>query len=219
MPHITLVRHGQANTEARDEHSYDKLSPLGHQQAAWLGEHLRGNGERFQRVYVGSMRRHRETAESLGAAGFAEIVEDRRLNEFAYFDLSRLMEEQFGLEVPSDREGFVRHMPRVLRAWQEGDIKDVPESYADFDGRVKAAMTDIASGEGRALVVTSGGLIGAVLRQTLSLDVDGWAQMCLAIQNTSVHRWQMVLGKPLLAQFNSVAHLEAPDRQFAQTHL
>ncbi len=219
MPHITLVRHGQANTEARDEESYDKLSPLGHQQANWLGEYLRNNDERFQRVYLGTMRRHRETAESLGAANYAEMVADARLNELAYFDLSRLMEEQHGLEVPSDREGFARHMPRVLRAWQDGDIKGAPETHAEFEGRVRDVMAEIAAGEGRALVVTSGGLIGAVLRQTLSLDVDGWAQMCLAIQNTSVHRWQMVLGKPLLAQFNSVAHLEAPDRQFAQTHL
>ena len=29
MSYITLVRHGQANTAARDEHSYDRLSPLG----------------------------------------------------------------------------------------------------------------------------------------------------------------------------------------------
>ena len=62
-------------------------------------------------------------------------------------------------------------------------------------------------------------MIGAVLRQTLSLEVDGWAQVCLAIKNTSVHRWQMVVGRPLLTQFNSVAHLETPDRHFAQTHL
>ncbi|CUH51004.1 histidine phosphatase family protein [Shimia sp. R11_0] len=219
MPHISLVRHGQANTEARDEVSYDRLSDLGHQQAAWLGDHMRDSGEHFQRVFTGSMRRHRETAISMRADRFADIVEDPRLNEFAYFDLSRLMETQFGLEVPTDREGFVRHMPQVLDAWKNGAIQGAPETFDTFEARVRAAMEDIAAGEGRALVVTSGGLIGAVLRQTLNLDVAGWAQMCLAIQNTSVHRWQMVLGKPLLVQFNSVAHLEAPERHHAQTHL
>ena len=80
-------------------------------------------------------------------------------------------------------------------------------------------MDEIAAGQGRALVVTSGGLIGTVLRQTLALDVSGWSQMCLAIMNTSVHRWQMVLGRPLLTQFNNVSHLEHPDRHHAQTHL
>ncbi|WP_270724998.1 histidine phosphatase family protein [Shimia sp. Alg240-R146] len=219
MPHITLVRHGQANTEARDEESYDRLSELGHQQAAWLGGHMRATGDHFQRVFTGAMRRHRETASGMRAQDHAEVVEDPRLNEFAYFTLSQLMEEQHGLEVPTEREGFVRHLPTVLGAWERGEIEDVPETHTEFSTRVRDAMAEIAAGQGRALVVTSGGLIGTVLRQTLDLDVSGWARMCLAIQNTSVHRWQMVLDEPLLVQFNMISHLEAPDRQHAQTHL
>lgn len=219
MPHITLVRHGQANTEARDEESYDRLSELGHQQAAWLGEHMLATGDRFARVYTGAMRRHKETAAGMKAQDHAEVVEDARLNEFAYFTLSQLMQEQHGLEVPTEREGFVRHLPTVLGAWERGEIEDVPETHAEFSARIRDAMSDIADGQGRALVVTSGGLIGTVLRQTLNLDVEGWAKMCLAIQNTSVHRWQMVLDQPLLVQFNMISHLESPDRHHAQTHL
>ncbi|SFM60561.1 histidine phosphatase family protein [Shimia aestuarii] len=219
MPHITLVRHGQANTDARDEESYDKLSPLGHQQARWLGGYMQDTGDRFQRVYSGTMRRHVETATSMGAPEHAALVQDPRLNEFAYFTLSQLMEEQHGLTIPTEREGFVSHLPTVLGAWERGEIEGAPESYADFAQRIREVMEEIAAGQGRALVVTSGGLIGTVLRQTLALDVSGWAQMCLAIMNTSVHRWQMVLGRPLLTQFNSVAHLEDPARHHAQTHL
>ena len=36
MSHVTLVRHGQANSSARDELGYDRLSELGWQQAEWL---------------------------------------------------------------------------------------------------------------------------------------------------------------------------------------
>jgi len=219
MPHITLVRHGQANTEARDEESYDRLSELGHQQAEWLGAHMRDTGDRYARVYTGAMRRHRETAAGMRAQDHAEIVEDARLNEFAYFTLSQLMEEQHGLKVPTEREGFVRHLPTVLGAWERGEIEGVPETHAAFSARIRDVTSEIAAGQGRALVVTSGGLIGTVLRQTLDLDVEGWAKMCLAIQNTSVHRWQMVLDKPLLVQFNMISHLEAPERHHAQTHL
>lgn len=219
MPHITLVRHGQANTDARDEESYDKLSDLGHQQARWLGSHMRATGDRFQRVYCGTLTRHIETAQSMEAHEHAEIVRDERLNEFAYFTLSQLMEEQHGLVVPSEREGFVEHLPSVLGAWERGEIEGAPESYQDFAARVRDAMADIAIGQGRALVVTSGGLIGTATRQTLDLDVRGWSKMCLAIMNTSVHRWQMVLDQPLLVQFNNVAHLETPERHYAQTHL
>jgi len=62
MSHITLVRHGQANSDAKDETSYDKLSALGHQQAAWLGAHLQGSETRHMRLYTGTLRRHIETA-------------------------------------------------------------------------------------------------------------------------------------------------------------
>ena len=41
MVQIFLVRHGQANSEAKDEISYDKLSPLGKIQAGWLGHYFK----------------------------------------------------------------------------------------------------------------------------------------------------------------------------------
>lgn len=217
MPHITLVRHGQANTEARDEVSYDKLSDLGHQQARWLGGYMQETGDHFQRLFTGTMIRHIETADGIDIGLTPE--RDARLNEIAYFELSQLMQDQHGLEIPTEREGFVEHLPKVFDAWQTGRIEGAPESFEQFHGRVNDVMAEIAAGEGRALVVTSGGLIGMVLRQTLNLDVPGWAQMCLAIMNTSVHRWHMVLGNPLLTQFNGVPHLETPDRHYAQTHL
>ncbi|HCJ01221.1 MAG TPA: histidine phosphatase family protein, partial [Sulfitobacter sp.] len=53
MSHITLIRHGQANSQAKDEISYDKLSPLGHEQAAWLGDHLRQSETHHTRLYTG----------------------------------------------------------------------------------------------------------------------------------------------------------------------
>ncbi|SEO86445.1 Broad specificity phosphatase PhoE [Salinihabitans flavidus] len=219
MPHITLVRHGQANTAARDEISYDRLSDLGHQQARWLGEHMTASGDRFARIYCGSLQRHRETAESMGLAADAEVVVDPRFNEFPYFALAQLLEAQQGLPVPGVRENFVTHLPRLLTAWQHDEIAEAPESHGDFTDRITDAMADIAAGEGRAVVVTSGGVIGGVMRQTLGLTTEGWAQVCLAIMNTSVHRWQLLEGRPMLAQFNAIPHLETPKRQFAQTHL
>ena len=43
MVQIFLVRHGQANSEAKDEISYDKLSSLGKMQAGWLGQYFKKN--------------------------------------------------------------------------------------------------------------------------------------------------------------------------------
>ena len=96
MSHVTLVRHGQANSAARTEGDYDRLSDLGHQQAAWLGEHFRDAGETFARAYCGTLRRHAETAAAMGAE---DLVIDPRLNELEYFTLSQLLEQQQGVAV------------------------------------------------------------------------------------------------------------------------
>lgn len=219
MSHIVLVRHGQANSAARDEVSYDRLSDLGHEQSRWLGGHFDRTGERFARVYCGTLRRHRETAEGIGAEAHAEVVEDARLNELHYFDMARLYEEQHGQAVPEGRDEFAAHMPRMFGAWREGRIEGAPEAYEVFEARVQDALREIAEGEGRALVVTSGGLIGTVMGQVLGLGLEATCRACLAIMNTSVHRYQVMRSEMLLTQFNAVPHLEHPERQFAQTHI
>lgn len=219
MSHVTLVRHGQANTSARDEYGYDKLSDLGWQQARWLGEHMRETGERFARVYTGTLRRHVETAEGIGAVCDSAPVQDARLNEMAYFDLATAVEREHGLAMPTDREGFVTHLPKVFDLWQQGAVEAAPESFSAFESRVREAVTEIAAGEGRALIVTSGGLIGMTMRILMRLDVDAMAAACIAIENTSVHRVQPLASGLILTQFNALPHLDSPARQFARSHL
>lgn len=219
MSHVTLIRHGQANTGARDEESYDKLSDLGHRQSAWLGAHFDDAGERFARVYCGTLRRHRETAASLGAAAHAEVIEDPRLNELRYFDLAQLFEAQHGVALPNSREEFALHMPRLFAAWSEDRLEGAPEAYAAFRARCAEALTEIAAGEGRALVVTSAGLIAMCLQVTMELGLPAMTRSCMAVMNTSVHRFQPLGDALLMTQFNAIPHLETPERQFAQTHL
>ncbi|AVO37753.1 histidine phosphatase family protein [Pukyongiella litopenaei] len=217
MSQITLIRHGQANTQARSETEYDRLSPLGHRQSQWLGEHLATLPDTHTRIWCGTLNRHRETAASMGLK--AQIVQDERLNELEYFNLAQAMEQQHGLPLPDEREGFVTHLPTVFAAWERGDIADPPESFADFDARVRGALADIAAEPGPALVVTSGGLISMVMRQSLGLDTGAMAQMALAIMNTSMHRLHPIGDRLSPVLFNAVPHLDNPDRQFAQTHM
>lgn len=217
MSHITLVRHGQANTGARDEISYDRLSPLGHQQAAWLGDHLRASGASHPRVYCGTLTRHLETAQEMEVAD--NVIRDPRLNEMEYFTLAQLMKHQHGLEIPTEREGFVQHLPTVFAAWAADEIDTPPESWHDFNTRVESALSEIAQGEGPALVVTSGGLISIAMRHALGLDTKATARMALAIMNTSMHRLHPIGGHLCPVLFNAVPHLEGPDRHYAQTHL
>lgn len=217
MSHITLIRHGQANTGARDEISYDKLSPLGHQQAAWLGEHLRISKSFHPRIYCGTLTRHIETAHSMG---FEEnVTHDARLNELEYFSLAALMEEQHNVTVPTEREEFVNHLPMVFNAWRDGIIENPPETFENFEARVMDGLTEIRAGDGPALVVTSGGLIAMAMRQVMGLEIEAMARVALAIMNTSMHRLHPIGDKLAPVLFNAVPHLETPDRHFAQTHL
>lgn len=216
MTHITLIRHGQANTEARDELSYDRLSPLGRQQADWLGQYLSQSGTHHPRVYSGTLTRHLETAAGMG---HAEVTQDARLNEMEYFTMAQLMEEQHGLAIPQEREGFIEHLPKVFKAWSAGEIKNPPESWQDFERRTQSVLAEIAAGDGPALVVTSGGFISMAMRQAMGLDTNGMARVALAIMNTSMHRLFPIGGHLSPVLFNAVPHLDSLDRQYAQTHL
>ncbi|MFC3614729.1 histidine phosphatase family protein [Lutimaribacter marinistellae] len=216
MSHITLVRHGQANTQARDEISYDRLSSLGHLQAQWLGGYLKDTRAHHPRVYAGSLNRHLETAASMG---LADPQIDPRFNEIEYFTLARLFEEQHGVAVPVGREEFAAHLPRVFQAWRAGEITNPPESFADFEARVTEALSEIAQGDGPAIVVTSGALISMVMRQAMELELDAMARLALAIMNTSMHRLFPIGDRLSPVLFNAVPHLEHPDRHHAQTHM
>lgn len=215
MSHITLIRHGQANTGAQDEISYDRLSPLGHQQAVWLGDHLRASGSHHPRVYCGTLVRHIETARSMDSG---EPIQDPRLNELEYFTLAKLLEDQKGITLPVEREGFVKHLPMVFSSWQKGEIVGAPETFEAFEQRVNEALQEIARGPGPALVVTSGGLISIVMREVMELNIASTARVALAIMNTSMHRLFPIGDQLSPILFNAVPHLDPPERHFAQTH-
>lgn len=219
MSTITLVRHGQANTSAQDEHNYDRLSDLGHRQAQWLGDHLDATGEHFERVYCGTLLRHRQTAEGMRAQDRSAVVVDKRLNEMEFFTLANLLRDQQGVPMPNSREAFVTYMPMLLAKWQAGEIASPPETFHQFETRVAEVLAEIAAGRGPALVVTSGGLIGMAFRQAMGLDITAFSRTCIAIMNTSVHRLHPIGERLSMTQFNAVPHLDRPDRQFAQTHL
>ncbi|RVT83278.1 histidine phosphatase family protein [Rhodobacteraceae bacterium CCMM004] len=212
MGEIVLVRHGQANSSAQDEASYDRLSDLGHRQADWLGRWFADRGERFDLVLSGSLRRHRETAAGMGHAD-AQI--DARLNEMDYFNLGRALEDGHGVPFPGP-DDFAAHVPQVMRAWHAAEIRG-DETFVEFEARVTGALIDAAEEGRRVLCVTSGGVIGMALRHILGLDPERMAHVLLPIRNSSVHRLLVRGEQMLLAEFNGTPHLDAHDRAHART--
>ena len=212
---IILIRHGQANTGAKDEESYDKLSPMGHQQSAWLGDYLRAQGTEFDRVVCGNLRRHQETVAGLGLSQSIEI--DHRVNELRYFDLAQEYQAQTRKPLPSSAEEFAQHVPQLFTAWHAGRLDNSHESYRSFADRFGKVMSELTELGGRSLVVTSGGVIGMAIARHLSLGPEGFAQVMLPIHNSSIHRFSIAQGVTQIASYNGTPHLDASDRRHART--
>lgn len=215
MGEITLIRHGQANSAAQTEEDYDRLSALGMQQAAWLGEHLRAKEPGFDRVLTGTLQRHIATADAMGDMGAAPEV-DARLDELDYFNLGRALEDKHGVPFP-EPETFAAHVPQVMEAWHAAEIKG-RETFARFETRVTGVLTEAAQPGRRVLCVTSGGVIAMMMRHLLGLDPRRLATIMLPIRNTSIHRINVTLHGTMLGAFNGHPHLDMPERQHALTH-
>ena len=212
MGEVVLVRHGQANSHADNEDDYDRLSDLGHLQARWLGEWLHTRDGAFDIVLSGSMRRHRETAAAMGVTPRI----DPRLNEMDYFALGRALADTHGVPIPA-ADGFPDHVPLVMQAWHDAEIMGA-ESFAAFEQRITAVLTEAATEGRRVLCVTSGGVIGMALRHVLGLDPARLAQVLLPIRNASIHRFHVRGDQMILSGFNATPHLDHDDRLHALTH-
>jgi len=211
MSRVMLVRHGQANSEAKDEASYDRLSDLGKQQAEWLGAYLAGSAHGTRRVLSGTLRRQRETAKRVAAPLGLDVAQDTRLNEIDYFGLSQSMQERHALDLPTCREEFLVHMPQVMAAWSERRIEPPTESFEDYTTRVDAVLRE-AEREDGTMLVTSGGIIGMAMKHVLGLDLPAFAHILLQTHNSSVHRYELEMGQLRLVTYNATPHLDPPDR-------
>lgn len=214
MTEIILVRHGQANSQATDEESYDQLSELGRQQASWLGDHLRRTNAHFDHVLTGTLTRQADTARAMG---FEITNRDKRLNELQYFPMALALEEQHGKARPQSVSDYIHHLPVLMDHWQRDLLDNIPERFTNFTTRITGLIDELCGAHGRILLVTSGGVIGIIVRHILALDNAATARIMLQIMNSSMHRLHFVHGQLMLGTFNATPHLDTPDRAHART--
>ena len=215
MTELTLIRHGQANSRAKDESSYDNLSELGRRQARFLGEHLRDTGG-FDRVISGVMRRQVQTAQELNLDDRPHTT-DKRLNELDYFGLSHAVHASHGVAFPDSPASFAAQIPQVLRVWRDDGVHEGLESFEAFRTRIMAALRDAAA-DGPAVLVTSTGVISTLVAIALRLEIEAKSKMFLTVQNTSVHKFEWRGDELFLTQFGATPHLDLPDRQVFKSH-
>ena len=211
MGQLLLVRHGQASWDGED---YDVLSEVGHRQGELLGAALAARGIRPELVVTGGMRRHRDTVENLVAGaglGHVGVELDAGWDEYDHVSMLAQVPTSFAGDKPTAAE-FQAWMEQATDRWIRGEnAEDYHEPFADFTGRVEAALrrTATAAAKGTAVVVTSGGPISWVTASLLGGDAALWSRLNVVCVNSGVTK--LVTGRRgvTLVSFNEHTHLES----------
>jgi broad specificity phosphatase PhoE len=228
---LYLIRHGQAGPRDR----YDCLSDLGRRQARLLGAWLAREGVRFDSVWSGALARQIETAElvlgALAEAGSAppEPLIDARWNEFDLDAVYAAIAPQMAAADPGFRQHYEsllhalasgqgeihrRWTPAdtsVVRAWIGEQYRFTGESWAAFVERIRLAGADplaATAAGGRVAVFTSATPVGLMLGRVFPLEPRHVMQLAAAALNTNLTILDVADGRPSLATFNSVPHLD-----------
>ena len=210
---ILLVRHGQASWGAAD---YDNLSEVGHEQAAITGRALAGRGVTPDRIFTGTMRRHRQSAEgAIDAAAWAAPVDsDEGWNEFDHVQMLEVHGAPEGGDGQMTRQQFDAWFDAATERWTSGRYdEDYDEPFFTFTSRVESALRRTASALGSgevAVVFTSGGPISWVAATLLGGGIDMWMRLNPVTINASVAKVVVGARGTTLVSLNDHSHLE-PD--------
>lgn len=218
LPTIRLLRHAQGSLGTVD---YDRLSPLGFEQAERLAERARPWA--CSRPVRGRLRRHRETAAALGE----DARVDGDLDEYRVDALLTTVQPHLpalGLDWPGDAaladpvaylDQFLRLFPGVLAGWQEAcfecEVNGPWAAFAERVGRAGDRLQEEALAQGQAVAVTSAGVISTLAAQLTGRDLAWQRQLNVELYNASVTElchdsdcgWQVV-------RVNCTEHLAHP---------
>lgn len=224
MAALYLVRHGQASFGTDN---YDLLSSLGVRQAQQAGQYLRAVAGPTVRIVSGSLVRHRETAAEIArcqsaAQGEAVPIQiDERFDELDLDSLiarlgSSLQDADSTLatllsEASTSRSAYQKLVKRVFVHWQTLSEPLHPlESWSMFASRILEALEDLIRTSRRGettLVVTSGGVIAALVQQVLALPAQSAYGLLEVQMNCSITCLLHDRRRVSLSSFNESAYL------------
>ncbi len=233
MSQLILVRHGQA---AFLSDNYDRLSPLGEEQARLLGEYWTKRAVRFDAVFTGPRQRQRDTGrivcEQYNRAGLAtpELIE---LAEFDEYDADGIMKELLPQLMAGDdryrqlaenfknsatgqdkHKSFQKLFEAVTAQWVCGAVlAPNVESFQDFHARVRRglerATKDAPSGS-RVAVFSSGGAISVSVQLATQAVEAMVLEFNWRIRNCALNEFIFSKDRLTLDSFNAIPHLDDP---------
>jgi broad specificity phosphatase PhoE len=215
MPIVYLIRHGQASFGGSD---YDVLSDRGRAQALLLGRYLRDHDVQIDRAESGTLRRQVDTAATslTVCAPEIEFRQDARWNEFSTDDLFAQQGHQNVSMAGADPREYRQSLEEAIGSWIAGGGAGAGgETWAEFDGRLWAALEDVLAelGSGQAAAVfTSGGAISAVVARLLNLPAASYIALHRVSVNAAVTK--IVSGRSgiSLLSFNEHGYLAGQGR-------
>jgi broad specificity phosphatase PhoE len=230
MSILTLVRHGQASFLSDD---YDRLSPLGQEQARRLGAYWNAAGTSFDAVYYGPRQRQIATGEIVRqcsgeewpAATVVDALDEYQAEELVRYCLPQIaaldprlaeLASSFEQAAPEERpRAFERLFQGITRRWVSGEIDPAGvESWPGFRGRVHRALANIlstANGGRRIVVFTSAGPIATAVQMALGLTDPKTLELSWMMRNASFTEFLFSGDRFSLSCFNTHPHLDGPD--------
>ncbi|SHH26416.1 histidine phosphatase family protein [Ferrimonas marina] len=226
MKVIYLVRHGQASFGADN---YDKLSPLGHQQSAHVGQWLTEKTSVPDALFSGSLVRQRETLQASLTALEQQVKDSRGApspiqhdgwNEFDHTAVVRAAMAQRGLSRDElyglNDDALMALFAEGMALWlTEGQSERFAESWPAFTERVWQAFSHcLEQTEEVGVVFSSGGPIATVLGRIWQLPTERVQRLSWTLVNASVSKILIGRQGPTVASFNEQHHLERAGKHF-----
>lgn len=229
MAVVLLVRHGQASFGADD---YDRLSPLGEEQAGVLGAALRSRVPVLRAAFTGTMRRHLQTAERCLRAMGSDmgIAPDAGFDEFDHDEVIARLDPRFSdkaalaaelARAAEPRRAFQDLFARAMLRWTSGAHDgEYSEPWPRFRQRCQAALDRVAAlvcREETALVFTSGGPIAVLMSGLLHIPDDRAFELQLRLVNAGISKVLVGRRGCSFGSLNDHAHFEHAGRRLV-TH-
>lgn len=225
MSTLFVVRHGQASFMSDD---YDQLSPLGYQQAETLGHYWVNLGMRFDKVYIGPLKRHQQTEQGVAKIYRAHglpWLEAEMLPEFKEHEgpevtdymLPKLAESEPTIREwmqKGDQRSYLKAYQAVMQKWARQElVLDQFESWQSFRKRVERGIKLIMAStlpRQNVVVFTSGGPVGAAIGLALGLNDEQVMELSWIVRNATYSEFRFSKDRFSLSTFNTLPHFENP---------
>jgi len=230
MSKIFLIRHGQASFLADD---YDNLSNKGIEQSEALGNYFYDNEIQFDKIYIGNLKRHRQTFEAYSKAFIKkgtdlpqpvflnELNEHHALEAFklAYDEFivvnknAKLLIEEIESKPELQQNNYIQIFGLFFREFVSGKYPlngHAVQSWSDFRMQTKVGIATVLENTNPSETIgvfTSGGTKSSIIGDSLELKEQKIYELNMAIRNTSFSQLYFSKNNLHILSINEIPHL------------